>query len=38
MTETEARIDEQPEQIPLYPEDEHTFSGLMEGTNYCNRG
>lgn len=21
---------EQPEQIPLYPEDEHRFSGLLE--------
>jgi len=30
MTETEARIDEQPEQIPVYPEDEHRFSGLLE--------
>lgn len=30
MTETEVRNDEQPEQIPLYPEDEHTYSGLLE--------
>lgn len=30
MTETEARIDEQLEPIPVYPEDEHRFSGLLE--------
>ena len=30
MTETEAHIDEQPEPIPVYPEDEHRFSGLLE--------
>jgi len=30
MTESEARIDEQPEPIPVYPEDEHRFSGLLE--------
>lgn len=30
MTETEARKDEQPEPIPIYPEDEHRFSGLLE--------
>lgn len=30
MTETEARIDEQPEPIPIYPEDEHKYSGLLE--------
>ena len=30
MTETEVRKDKQPEQIPVYPEDEHRFSGLLE--------
>lgn len=30
MTETEVRNDEQPKQIPVYPEDEHRFSGLLE--------
>lgn len=30
MAKTEARIDEQPEQIPVYPEDEHPYSGLLE--------
>lgn len=30
MTETEARIDDQPEPIPVYVEDEHRFSGLLE--------
>jgi len=30
MTETEVRKDEQPELIPVYPEDEHRFSGLLE--------
>lgn len=30
MTETEVRKDEQPEPIPVYPEDEHRFSGLLE--------
>ena len=30
MTENEARIEEQPEPVPIYPEDEHKFSGLLE--------
>lgn len=30
MAETEVRKTEQPEQIPLYPEDDHKYSGLLE--------
>lgn len=30
MTKTEVRKDEQPEPIPVYCEDEHRYSGLLE--------
>lgn len=30
MTETEACKGEQPEPIPVYVEDEHKYSGLLE--------
>jgi len=29
MTETEVHKEEQPKLIPVYPEDEHKYSGLL---------